>query len=122
LNDGVSNVAVRDADAGDEPVLRGLEVTTWSPRSSPGPPPDPDRPVLARYGVGNVLVALIDAAIARARERGARRLVLRVLSSNDAARRLYASRGFEVEGGRRDAFLLEGGYIDDLMMGIDLSR
>ncbi|HEX4307098.1 MAG TPA: GNAT family N-acetyltransferase, partial [Solirubrobacterales bacterium] len=128
--------------------------------------PDPDRPVLARYGAGNVLVALVDsevvgslllgpwtelessrhvlevkglavdparqgrgvgtalvdAAIARARERGARRLVLRVLSSNDAARRLYASRGFEVEGGRREAFLLEGAYVDDLMMGIDLIR
>jgi ribosomal protein S18 acetylase RimI-like enzyme len=68
-------------------------------------------------GVGG---ALLDAALALARERGARRLVLRVLSTNDVARRLYASRGFEVEGARREAFLLEGAYVDDLMMGVAL--
>lgn len=151
---------------GDEPALRRLEVATWSPRSSPGPPPEPDRPVLERHGAGNVLVAvdgdaiigslllglwtdlessrhvleveglaveearrgegigaaLLDAAIARARERGARRLVLRVLSGNSPARRLYESRGFEVEGARREAFLLEGTFVDDLMMGLDLTR
>jgi ribosomal protein S18 acetylase RimI-like enzyme/predicted nuclease with RNAse H fold len=155
---------IRDAVEGDEPALRRLEATTWSPRSSPGPPPDPERPILARYGAGNVLVAeaggalvgslllgpwtelessrhvlevkglavdpahqgegvggaLLDAALARAREREARRLVLRVLSSNPAARHLYASRGLLVEGTRREAFLLDGAYVDDLMMGIDL--
>jgi hypothetical protein len=54
----VSTVAVRDAGEGDEAALRRLDVATWSPRSSPGPPPDPERPVLARYGAGNVLVAV----------------------------------------------------------------
>jgi ribosomal protein S18 acetylase RimI-like enzyme len=70
-------------------------------------------------GVGG---ALLDAAIDRARERGARRLALRVLSGNAAARRLYESRGFELEGARREAFLLDGAYVDDLMLGLDLSR
>jgi ribosomal protein S18 acetylase RimI-like enzyme len=160
------SIVVRDAVEGDEQALRRLEVTTWSPRSSPGPRPDPDRPVFSRHGAGNVLVAvdgdeilgslllgpwtdlessrhvlevkglavdperqgegvggaLVDAALARARERGARRLVLRVLSSNGPARRLYASHGFELEGARPEAFLLEGAYVDDLMMGVDLCR
>jgi RimJ/RimL family protein N-acetyltransferase len=70
-------------------------------------------------GIG---AALLDAAIARARGLGVRRLVLRVLSGNAAARRLYESRGFEVEGRVREAFLLEGAYVDDLTMGLDLCR
>lgn len=70
-------------------------------------------------GIGSLL---LDAAIVRARERGMRRLVLRVLSTNAPARRLYESRGFEVEGARREAFLLDGAYVDDLMMVIDLTR
>jgi L-amino acid N-acyltransferase YncA len=75
----------------------------------------------ARQGEG-VGAALLDAAIDSARERGMRRLVLRVLSGNAGARHLYESRGFEVEGARREAFLLEGAYVDDLMMGLDLTR
>jgi predicted nuclease with RNAse H fold len=75
---------------------------------------DPDR---QGEGIG---AALLDAAIALARDRGARRLVLRVLSGNAVARRLYEGRGFRLEGARRDAFLLDGAYVDDLMMGLDL--
>jgi ribosomal protein S18 acetylase RimI-like enzyme len=160
----LSAVEVRTAREADEPALRRLEVATWSPRSSPGPPPDPERPVIERYGAANVLVAvdgeevvgslllgpwtklesaqhvlevkglavdparqgegvggvLLDAGVAAARERGARRLVLRVLSSNAPARRLYEGRGFEVEGTVREAFLLEGAYVDDLTMGLGL--
>jgi ribosomal protein S18 acetylase RimI-like enzyme len=74
----------------------------------------------ARQGEG-IGVALLDAAIGRARELGMRRLVLRVLSGNAGARHLYESRGFEIEGARRGAFLLEGAYVDDLMMGRDLT-
>jgi ribosomal protein S18 acetylase RimI-like enzyme len=70
-------------------------------------------------GVG---AALLDAAIECARDRGKRRLVLHVLSGNAPARRLYASRGFEVEGALREAFLLAGAYVDDVMMGLDLTR
>jgi len=74
----------------------------------------------ARQGEG-IGAALLDEAVARARERGMRRLVLRVLSGNVAARHLYESRGFELEGRRREAFLLDGAYVDDLMMGLDLT-
>jgi L-amino acid N-acyltransferase YncA/predicted nuclease with RNAse H fold len=75
----------------------------------------------ARQGEG-IGAALLDAGIARAREGGMRRLVLRVLSGNAPARRLYESRGFKIEGAVRDAFLLEGAYVDDLTMGLALAR
>ena len=74
----------------------------------------PDR---QRGGVGR---ALMDAAVAEARARGARRLTLHVLGPNTAARRLYESTGFAVEGVRRDEFLLDGAYVDDVLMALDL--
>jgi ribosomal protein S18 acetylase RimI-like enzyme len=68
-------------------------------------------------GVGR---ALIRAAIARAREQGARRITLRVLGHNAPARALYASEGFVVEGVLPEEFLLEGRYVDDVLMGRSL--
>jgi ribosomal protein S18 acetylase RimI-like enzyme len=70
-------------------------------------------PAKQRRGVGR---ALIDAAIAEAQRRGARRLTLRVFSPNTAARRLYESAGFEVEGILRGEFFLGGAYVDDIVM------
>lgn len=117
---GAANVLVAD-DGGE--VVGSLLLGPWTDLESSrhvhevkGLAVDP-----ARQGEG-VGAALLDAVIALVRERGARRLVLRVLSGNAAARRLYESRGFEVEGARREAFLLEGAYVDDLMMGLDLTR
>jgi RimJ/RimL family protein N-acetyltransferase len=68
-------------------------------------------------GVGR---ALIEAAIAEARRRGARRLTLRVFSPNERARRLYESAGFVVEGVLREEFFLEGRYVDDVLMAFVL--
>jgi ribosomal protein S18 acetylase RimI-like enzyme len=65
------------------------------------------------HGIGRLLMgAAVDAATAR----GARKLTLRVLSSNAIARALYESCGFEVEGILRETFLLEGRYVDDVLM------
>ncbi|GAB2849786.1 GNAT family N-acetyltransferase [Actinocorallia aurea] len=64
-------------------------------------------------GVG---LALLDAACAEARRQGARRLTLRVLSGNTAARRLYERAGFHIEGILREEFLIDGGYVDDVLM------
>jgi ribosomal protein S18 acetylase RimI-like enzyme len=72
-----------------------------------------------RRGVGR---ALVDAAVAEARARGARRLTLRVLSHNEAALALYESAGFVVEGVQHEEFLLDGRYVDDLLMALDLQR
>ncbi|MGW3207817.1 N-acetyltransferase family protein [Streptomyces sp. NPDC001135] len=65
-------------------------------------------------GVGR---ALIRAAVEEARRRGARRLSLRVLGHNAPARALYESEGFAVEGVQPGEFLLDGAYVDDVLMG-----
>jgi ribosomal protein S18 acetylase RimI-like enzyme len=75
-------------------------------------------PARRRQGVGRVL---IDAAIAEARRRGARRLTLRVLGKNEPARRLYEAAGFAVEGVLRGEFFLAGAYVDDVFMAVELS-
>jgi ribosomal protein S18 acetylase RimI-like enzyme len=72
----------------------------------------------ARQGEG-IGGRLLEAGIERARERGARRLMLRVLSTNEA-RRLYERHGFIVEGTLRGVFLLDGDYVDDHLMALDL--
>lgn len=64
---------------------------------------------------------MVDAGIERARKEGRRKLMLRVLGANDGARRLYESRGFEVEGTLREVFLLDGEYVDDHLMALDLT-
>ncbi|MFI2505083.1 GNAT family N-acetyltransferase [Streptomyces sp. NPDC018972] len=68
-------------------------------------------------GVGR---ALVRAAVAEARERGARRITLRVLGHNTVARALYASEGFVVEGVQPEEFFVGGEYVDDVMMGRSL--
>lgn len=69
-------------------------------------------------GVGRLL---LEAAVDEARRRGGRRLRLRVLGPNAAARRLYDACGFVVEGVLREEFLLEGRYVDDVLMARDLA-
>jgi RimJ/RimL family protein N-acetyltransferase len=60
---------------------------------------------------------LLDAAVAQARRQGALRITLRVLGHNAPARRLYESAGFAVEGVLPGEFLLDGAYVDDVLMG-----
>ncbi|MFF1275997.1 GNAT family N-acetyltransferase [Streptomyces marokkonensis] len=64
--------------------------------------------------------ALVRAAVAEARERGARRITLRVLGHNTAARTLYESEGFVVEGVQPGEFFVGGAYVDDVLMGQSL--
>ncbi|MFD5631957.1 MULTISPECIES: GNAT family N-acetyltransferase [unclassified Streptomyces] len=61
--------------------------------------------------------ALLRAVLDEARRQGARRLTLRVLGHNTPARKLYESEGFVVEGILPEEFLLDGGYVDDVLMG-----
>ncbi|WP_327236944.1 GNAT family N-acetyltransferase [Streptomyces sp. NBC_01317] len=69
------------------------------------------------HGVGR---ALLRAAALHARNQGARRLTLRVLGHNLPARRLYEAEGFAVEGVLPGEFLLDGEYVDDVLMGRSL--
>jgi ribosomal protein S18 acetylase RimI-like enzyme len=75
-------------------------------------------PEFQRRGVGR---ALVEAAACEARARGVRRLTLRVLAHNEAAVRLYESVGFVVEGVLRGEFFLDGRYVDDVLMALDLT-
>jgi ribosomal protein S18 acetylase RimI-like enzyme len=75
-------------------------------------------PTLQRRGVGR---ALLQAAEAEARTRGVRRITLRVLAPNDAARSLYEACGYAVEGVQRGEFYLDGEYVDDVLMALDLT-
>jgi ribosomal protein S18 acetylase RimI-like enzyme len=70
-------------------------------------------PACQGQGVGRTLV---EAAIAEATRRGARKLSLRVLGGNARAQALYASCGFVVEGVQRDEFWLDGRFVDDVLM------
>ncbi|HEX9032843.1 MAG TPA: GNAT family N-acetyltransferase [Streptosporangiaceae bacterium] len=70
-------------------------------------------PSARRQGVA---AALLTAAEQYAVERGAPKLSLRVLGSNEAAIALYERLGFEREGVLRDEFLIEGSYVDDIAM------
>jgi ribosomal protein S18 acetylase RimI-like enzyme len=156
---------LRTARSGDREEIRRIDLATWSPRVTPGPPPDGAPDLLDRFGAENVIVveareglagylilgawteldssrhvlevkglavdparqregiggALLDAGIERARREGRRKLMLRVLGGNDGARRLYESRGFGIEGTLRGVFLLDGDYVDDHLMALDLT-
>ena len=57
----------------------------------------------------------------RARDRGARKLSLHVLSTNPGAMRLYTRLGFEQEGVLRGEFLIEGRYVNDILLTKHLS-
>ena len=74
----------------------------------------------AHQGQG-VARALIEEAKVQARRRGAHKLTLRVLGPNAPARRLYASCGFRVEGTLTAEFLLDGTYVDDVLMACPLT-
>ena len=50
------------------------------------------------------------------------KLSLRVLSTNEGARRLYAAAGFETEGVLADEFFLGGRDVDDHLLARRLDR
>ncbi|TQF06255.1 GNAT family N-acetyltransferase [Kitasatospora acidiphila] len=74
-------------------------------------------PAARGHGIGR---ALVEAACESARDQGARRMTLRVLGHNQPARRLYERCGFAVEGVCPEEFLLDGQYVDDILMGRSL--
>ena len=71
-----------------------------------------------RRGVASALIA---AAEQQARARGARKLSLRVLGTNETAMRLYERHGFQREGTLRDEFRIGGRFVDDVLMAKHLT-
>lgn len=70
-------------------------------------------PAARRRGIAAKLLA---AAEQHVRGRGMRKLTLRVLSTNVAAISLYERLGFTREGDLREEFLINGNYVDDILM------
>jgi ribosomal protein S18 acetylase RimI-like enzyme len=67
--------------------------------------------------------ALMEALMEMARQRGGRRMTLRVFASNERAQRLYERLGFEVEGVLRHEFMVgKQEFVDDIFMALDLTR
>jgi RimJ/RimL family protein N-acetyltransferase len=66
-----------------------------------------------RRGLGT---ALLEQAVAWARDVGVRKLELHVFPWNEPALRLYEAFGFEREGVRRGHYLREGEYVDAILM------
>ncbi|EOD64089.1 GNAT family N-acetyltransferase, partial [Amycolatopsis vancoresmycina] len=64
---------------------------------------------------------LVEAAVAEARRRGARKVTLRVLGPNAGARRVYERCGFVVEGVLRGEFRIDGADVDDVLMARSLA-
>ena len=70
-----------------------------------------------RRGVGR---ALLEQAVAWAREAGVRKLELHVFPWNAPALALYEAFGFRREGLRRGHYLREGVYVDAVLMAYDV--
>ena len=70
-------------------------------------------------GLGRILMARI---LEWMRARGLRKAELAVFATNERARRLYESLGFEVEGVRQRHALIRGAYVDEILMGLSLQE
>lgn len=68
-------------------------------------------------GIGHLLLT---AARHEAVRRRARRITLRVLGTNTRAQALYLAHGYRIEGRLKDQFLLQGRYVDDIFMALEL--
>jgi ribosomal protein S18 acetylase RimI-like enzyme len=76
--------------------------------------------VLPDYRGQGIGRRLLEAAIARARERGLEKIELTVYSSNHRAIGLYRKAGFVEEGRRIRGRFLDGIYDDVLLMALEL--
>jgi ribosomal protein S18 acetylase RimI-like enzyme len=77
-------------------------------------------PLFEGRGAGR---ALMEALIELARERGGRRITLRVFAPNERAQRLYERLGFQIEGVLRGEFMIgDGEFVDDMLMALDLTQ
>lgn len=103
-------------------AVRGTQVLgmiSWNPQS-----PYPSMRRTWDIGIGVAQAAqhqgvgsqLMTALKTEARRQGIHRIELNVLATNLAARQFYAQQGFQVEGRARDAFYLNGHYVDDFSL------
>ncbi len=67
-------------------------------------------------GIGTKLISY---ATDWARSRGIRKINLEVFSTNQNAIAAYRKLGFKVEGVRKNQFIIEGAYVDDVLMSLE---
>ncbi len=63
---------------------------------------------------------LMEYVIDGARARGVEKISLDVFSNNERAIGLYKKYGFQVEGRLKRQYVLEGRYVDEILMGLSL--
>jgi hypothetical protein len=113
-----ASVAIRWAEAQDEARLVEIDQATWSPLVTPAPEP-------AAPGVLSSTCGAVGHPGRSNRGQNRRlcvKLSLRVLATNEVARRLYTAAGFETEGVLVDEFLLDGRNVDDHLLARRLDR
>ncbi|SDP71326.1 Acetyltransferase (GNAT) family protein [Actinopolyspora xinjiangensis] len=69
-------------------------------------------------GIARMMLAAVRAESLR---RGATRVTLRVLGTNQRAMRLYRAAGYEVEGRLRGEFRIGDRFVDEVLMALELS-
>lgn len=65
-------------------------------------------------GIGTKTIQFLEEEV---RKKGYRRMECMVADTNPRAIRLYVQLGFELEGKKREAFFIDGRYVDLLMLG-----
>jgi ribosomal protein S18 acetylase RimI-like enzyme len=70
-------------------------------------------PSFQRKGIGSKLLAFMENW---AKEQGIKKLSLRVLATNPGEFALYKANGFKEEGRLVGEFLLDGKFVDDILM------
>ncbi|MBC1575174.1 GNAT family N-acetyltransferase [Listeria booriae] len=70
-------------------------------------------PDFQKHGVGS---ALMDELFRIAKAENKEKILLRVLSNNEKAIKFYTKLGFQVEGRLHKEFILNGDYVDDILM------
>ncbi|MFJ8002218.1 GNAT family N-acetyltransferase [Streptomyces sp. NPDC096310] len=119
--DGGAGIAGAGTGGAEDPVAGYIRVARPTPLASNAHVRQIQglavHPWARRRGVAR---ALLRAGALHARNQGARRLTLRVLGHNTAARALYEAEGYRVEGILPGEFQLDGVYVDDVLMGLSL--
>ena len=72
--------------------------------------------LLPEYRDKGIGAKLIKKTIKKAKEKGIKRIELEVISDNRNALSLYLKLGFQIEGLKKKALLLDGKYKDDYIM------
>lgn len=102
---------IRPATEADDAALAALDRETWSPDVGPGPQQPPGQPFFdERLRPRDVIVATADGELAGSIASGPPFPL-------EANRHQLGIRGLAV-----DPFWLEGAYVDDVLMGLDLTQ